>query len=246
VKTADTTTTNTSLARRVFCFVVWLPYAALVFCVWGLIFDLDRGRWHSDLLFGTFIVTALVPFVVMQGSRVGVGLVRDRMRLRGRSDECPHCGYTLAKAGDQLCSECGMVSTSADRTAPTRAGRALRDGRWLRRFVIAFLVGAFGGWLLVVAENTVARRYARVAFAEPTPTAPPALTPQRDLDPPWVSGLNRYKDVAGGRLFYDYSSGAPDAYVVGRMFRLERRITPWRFVGPKYVDESGGAFLAFD
>lgn len=226
--------------------MAWTPYTALVFIVWGALLDISRGRWQGEAIFGAFVVTVLMPYVYTEWGRRGIATLRKRMRPRGRADTCPTCGYALHEEGEQLCPECGVVSTLAERLRVPRDYSAQDHRRWLKRFAIAIVVGLLSGWLLGAAESVIAHRYARDAFTRTVVGAPLTLTPIHDHDPPWISGFNRYANVTGGRLFYDHASAAPDARLLRRTFRLEPRITPWWFLGPKYVDESGRVFVSFD
>lgn len=268
MKTADTTTKNTSHARRVFCWVVWLPYALAVFCVWGFVFDVQAG-WGRDpavqhhlmswvqqcrelfILAGLTIVGPLVLFYAVRVMFVYVASGRKSGRkLASRADRCPQCGYTLPEAGTQMCPECGRTWTEADRVRPSVLMRTIKDMAWLRRFTLACIVGFVGGPALAMLETALVRHFAERAFAMPPPTSDsvPKVT-AKDYVSGWVDAEYLYSDQPGGRLYWSPGYWKHVDYYANRqpqIFRPSFRIVPWFGMGAKFAQPWGRVFVDFD
>jgi hypothetical protein len=260
VPTAGPKSPSTSFKQRAICCSLWLPYTFALFFIWGVIFDHEAHSWadsrsyhnlqywvqQNDVFFIAALVTIVAPLLAFSITRITFFFFTSGRRFRRTADHCPHCNYTLPVEGTHTCPECGHTSTHADRTAPTRAALALRDIAWLRRFTLACIIGFVGGPALVQLENALAQTFARRVFAEPRPLALPPPMLRSDYDPAWVDVESRYTDHIGGRMFWLFERPEPGARLYNRIFRLQPRITPWYFLGHKYVQEDGNIVFWID
>ena len=246
--------------------MVWVPYTAGLFCVWGFVFDVESG-WerdpavHHDLMswvqqcWELFILVGLTivgPFVLSYAVRVicvyfASGRKSGR-KLVSRADRCPQCGYTLPAAGTQICPECGLTWTEGDRVRPTALMRTIKDAAWLRRFTLACIVGFVGGPALAMLETTLVRHFAGRAFAMPgLSTSLPRVTAE-DYNASWVDAEYVYTDHAGGRLYWTpgyWRSEDEHGQPAPQIFRPSFRIVPWFGMGDKFAQPWGRVFVDF-